>query len=52
MAIHSKANETRSAIHAYEQRTEAGLPREMAQRFRRNRAAWAFFPVEAAVLPP
>lgn len=43
VAAHSKAKDARSAIYAYEQRTEAELPREMMQRFRRNRAAWAFF---------
>jgi uncharacterized protein YdeI (YjbR/CyaY-like superfamily) len=43
LAAHAKADETRSAIYAYEQRTKADLPGEMALRFRRNRAAWAFF---------
>jgi uncharacterized protein YdeI (YjbR/CyaY-like superfamily) len=43
---HAKARRARSAIYAYEQRTEAEFPREMEQRFRRDRAAWAFFQSE------
>ena len=43
VVAHSKAKDARSAIYAYEQRKDAELPREMEQRFRRQRAAWAFF---------
>lgn len=43
LAAHGRARDARSAIYAYEQRQTAEFPPGMARRFRRNRAAWAFF---------
>jgi uncharacterized protein YdeI (YjbR/CyaY-like superfamily) len=43
LAAFARRQDDRSAIYSYEQRKTAELDRTQQARFRRHRAAWAFF---------